>query len=49
MKYHRLIQGVSIATLADLASSKEAAWVDRDLGRDLDALDYVLRRMPRRV
>ncbi|RPA95970.1 hypothetical protein L873DRAFT_1267223 [Choiromyces venosus 120613-1] len=42
-----LIQGVPIATLSDLALSKAAAWVDRNEGKDLDGLEYVLQMMAR--
>ncbi|PUU75245.1 hypothetical protein B9Z19DRAFT_363063 [Tuber borchii] len=45
LKGHCLIDGVPIATLADIAVSKGAAWLDRGLGKDLDGVDYVLRRM----
>lgn len=46
LKYNYLIRRVPIAALADLTLSEEAAWVDHVLGKYLDALDYVLRRMP---
>lgn len=47
LKGYCMIDGVPIATLADIAVSKGTAWLDRRLGKDLDGVDYVLCKMAR--
>jgi hypothetical protein len=45
LRGYSLLDGVPVATLADLALGKGAAWVDRSKEKDLSGFEYAIRKM----